>query len=495
MRTIGYARVSTREQANDSNALEQQIARLNSEGITEILTDVESGKSEDRKAFQHLMELVKSKQVDKVVLTRLDRFGRKTARTLDAIEEFKKAGVQLKFLDQELDTSTAQGKIMLEMLCALASAESHMLSDRVAKGWSHLRKTEKAIKPPFGYKVINDRYYLDDQEFLCLKDEGTTYTKADLARDTIETFLREGSVGATLQKINTKYGISKFARNDAGGNLIKHGFHWSKSGLTDWLHNPILRGHTCYLRRKERKAQDKEKWDLKYNTHLDQALLTDQEYEEIQAILAANKTNLRRGDPSERKYAVAGLIYCAECRAKMYSTCGKRRKNGEQPRYFQCRNYRERACTNKKLIKAGQVEQAILKALLDRRNDAVEELNEINRELKSASREKEIQAKLEELRETLRGLLALGSNNPAIKEAKLQIQAQIKNLEQRDKLKDLETINVDKYLESITTPEGELDTGALFSPENTINLHRLVQAVWVLEGSVVDVELSFGNDE
>jgi DNA invertase Pin-like site-specific DNA recombinase len=499
---VGYMRVSTREQARYGHSLENQEEILRLAGAEEIYKDVKSG-AKSRENLEKIMELARARQVDEVIFNYVDRFGRDTPHTITCVKELNKLGIKIKILAQDIDTTTPQGMIMVEMLSVFAAAERYMLQDRVAKGWAHLRKREKAIKPPFGFRVENDRYYLADRrgddidhsdEFLCLLADGKAYTKADLARDTIEIFLREGSVCATIQAINIKYGIRKFSRNDAGGNLLKHGFHWSKSGLTDWLHNPTLRGHTCYLRRKERKVQDKEKWDVKCDTHPDQAILNEQQYEQIRATLAANKTNLRSSSPAERKYAITGLIYCSECRAKMYSVCGKRRKNGESPRYFQCRNYRERACTNQKLIRADQVEAAILKALLDRRNDVAEELNEINQELKSSSRDKEVQAKLEELRGTLRGLIALG-NNPAIKEAKLQIQNQIKLLEQRGKLKDLEVINIDKYLESITTPEGEVDTGALFDPGNVINLHRLVEAVWVLDGSVIDVELSFGNDE
>jgi len=372
-----------------------------------------------------------------------------------------------------------------------------MLSDRVSHGWQHTRNQAKAVKPPFGYRVEADKYWLADRrdqtdaknndEFLCLISTGECLTKADLSRDTIDTFLRVKGVCATIREINTKYGIQKFSRNEAGGNLLKHGFHWSKSGLTDWLHNPILQGHTCYLRRKERKAQCEEKWDVKPNTHPDAVLLTLEQYEEIKGILAANKMNLRGGGTG-RRYAVAGLIYCADCRAKFFSVSGKKHKDGFSPRYFQCRNYSERACTNKKLIRAERVEEAIITALVNRHNYVADELNELNRELASRRRDGEVEEKLGELRTQLQGLLALG-RNPAFDLAKAQIKNQIKVLEERGKLTTIKKYSTDKFLQSLNVGD-KLDRGTLFAVENTDSLHKLIRSVSVRAGEVVAVELN-----
>ncbi|MEM6838822.1 MAG: recombinase family protein [Cyanobacteria bacterium P01_C01_bin.120] len=60
---VGYCRVSSREQSNNSSALEQQIAYVREAGAEEVLIDVESGRSgreDDRTEFQKLMKLVNS---------------------------------------------------------------------------------------------------------------------------------------------------------------------------------------------------------------------------------------------------------------------------------------------------------------------------------------------------------------------------------------------------------------------------------------------------
>lgn len=73
MRFIVCDRVSSREQAENSHALEQQLARLKAAGATEIITDVESGSKNDRLGFNCSMQIVPFRGCDQVVITRLDR--------------------------------------------------------------------------------------------------------------------------------------------------------------------------------------------------------------------------------------------------------------------------------------------------------------------------------------------------------------------------------------------------------------------------------------
>ncbi|QLE52921.1 recombinase family protein (plasmid) [Nostoc sp. C057] len=83
-RIIGYARVSSREQAEDHQALEQQIARLLKAGATEIFVEVKSGRRDDRAKLNQLIILVQLKQVDGVIVTRIDRI----ARSLPKLRQF-----------------------------------------------------------------------------------------------------------------------------------------------------------------------------------------------------------------------------------------------------------------------------------------------------------------------------------------------------------------------------------------------------------------------
>ncbi|MEH1931548.1 recombinase family protein, partial [Nostoc sp.] len=137
---IGYARVSSREQAEDTNALEQQISRLDDAGAKHILSDVEKGKKDDRPQYQELMRLVEAGKVKTVFITRIDRITRSLPTLRKIVDVFQKYDVNLVILDQKLDLSTPQGKLMLNMLGVLAEWEVDLLSERIKRGKEHQRK-------------------------------------------------------------------------------------------------------------------------------------------------------------------------------------------------------------------------------------------------------------------------------------------------------------------------------------------------------------------
>ena len=72
---VGYARVSTKHNEQLS-ALETQKNRLKAAGVSKIFTDVESGRSNGRKAFNELLQLIDKRAIKEIVVTRYDRLGR-----------------------------------------------------------------------------------------------------------------------------------------------------------------------------------------------------------------------------------------------------------------------------------------------------------------------------------------------------------------------------------------------------------------------------------
>ncbi|MFN5753469.1 MAG: recombinase family protein, partial [Pseudanabaena sp.] len=128
---IGYARVSTREQSENSHALEQQIARLKAAGATEIYSDVESGSKNSRPKFKQLIADCKLGRISEVIVTRLDRLTRSLVTLRKTVDEFNLAKVGLVALDDAIDTTTAAGKFHLNMLGSLAEMEVDRLSERV----------------------------------------------------------------------------------------------------------------------------------------------------------------------------------------------------------------------------------------------------------------------------------------------------------------------------------------------------------------------------
>ncbi len=95
MVVVGYARVSSLEQADNTDALKQQINRLKDAGATQIVQDVESGRKDDRVNLAALMERVQRGDVSEIIITRLDRISRSLPHMRKILDILKENGVNL----------------------------------------------------------------------------------------------------------------------------------------------------------------------------------------------------------------------------------------------------------------------------------------------------------------------------------------------------------------------------------------------------------------
>ncbi|WP_416666322.1 fdxN element excision recombinase XisF [Egbenema bharatensis] len=389
-RIIGYARVSTREQAIDSRALEQQIDRLKAAGATDILYDVDSGTKDNRPNFQKLKGMIERVEIDEVIVTRIDRPTRSLITLRDFIRHFEGSGVNFRILDQQIDLSTAQGKLMVNILGSLAEWEVDLLSERVRHGKEHSRKNLEAPQSyPWGYLPVDHKFKLDQTPFLCLlSDRPDNYqqlsaeedisqlpsiTVADLAKDCILIFFEQKGVTRALKAIFAKYGIAK---TQAKRNSFDRIFHWTTRGFALWLTNPVLAGHTAYCKddraNKKTTLKDPKDWRMAYNTHPDERLVTDEEQAEIKQIIASN---MRMGSgafgvtsptttqsETYRKYAYqSGLVYCAECGSRCTT---KASTNAGELAYYGCR-YAKMGCGNHRGIRKQKIEQGLIRNLVE----------------------------------------------------------------------------------------------------------------------------------
>ena len=93
-----------------------------------------SGKNTDRPSLQKLLDDVRKKNINCVIITKLDRLGRSLQNLLEIATEFKNNNVDFIVIEQHLDTSTAQGKLLFHILGAFAEFEREMIRERMQGG-------------------------------------------------------------------------------------------------------------------------------------------------------------------------------------------------------------------------------------------------------------------------------------------------------------------------------------------------------------------------
>jgi site-specific DNA recombinase len=167
---VGYARVSTHQQASEGLSLDAQRSRLESaatlRGVTlEIFSDEESGKDTNRPHFLSLLTKVKAGQIASVTVCKLDRLTRSVRDLLDLMTLFEAHGVAFISLAETIDTTTAMGRFFTVVLGAIAELERGLISDRTTAVLRHKRASGLAWNhAPYGFDKSDGRLMLNESE-------------------------------------------------------------------------------------------------------------------------------------------------------------------------------------------------------------------------------------------------------------------------------------------------------------------------------------------
>ncbi len=127
MATVAYARVSTIGQS-----LEVQIENLTKYGCEKIYQEKRSGTTADRPELKACLEYLRDGDV--LVITKLDRLARSTLHLHKIIDQLNKKNVGFKVLDQSIDTTTKEGRLMFSILASIAEFETELRKERQLEG-------------------------------------------------------------------------------------------------------------------------------------------------------------------------------------------------------------------------------------------------------------------------------------------------------------------------------------------------------------------------
>jgi DNA invertase Pin-like site-specific DNA recombinase len=165
MKSIAYLRVSTEEQAREGISLENQEARIRAFcqakdwELAEVLTDEGySGSSLERPGMQEVIQQCQKRQVDVVVIYKLDRLTR-SVRDLGYLVQdvFGKYEVAFSSIQDNFDTTTANGKLILNILGSVAQWERDIVVERTRDVMAHKRLRLKLIGAiPMGFDLDGD---------------------------------------------------------------------------------------------------------------------------------------------------------------------------------------------------------------------------------------------------------------------------------------------------------------------------------------------------
>ncbi|MDM7912277.1 MAG: recombinase family protein [Methanotrichaceae archaeon] len=169
---VGYARVSTEEQAREGVSLEAQQARIeawaqgNDTPMVGFFEDagISGSRTENREGLQKAIGMACEKRAILVVYS-LSRLSRSTKDTLALAERLEKAGADLVSLSEKIDTTSAAGKMVFRMLAVLNEFERDQISERTASALRHKKQHHRAYSPtPYGYDRVGDILVVNARE-------------------------------------------------------------------------------------------------------------------------------------------------------------------------------------------------------------------------------------------------------------------------------------------------------------------------------------------
>ena len=225
LRVATYARVSTEDQAKEGFSLDAQRDRLRAycraQGWTvakEYVDDGHSGRDAKRPAYQAMM--AERDAWDKLLVIKMDRIHRNSRNFMEMMDDLRRWGKDFVSATESLDTSTAMGRFVMDIIQRIAQLESEQIGERVYMGMAQKHKQGKGLlgfRRPYGYDYVDGKLAVNERE----------------AR-VVRRIFREYMGGATLHAIAARLNEDRVPS--------QRNRQWSKSGLRYMLRNPVYVG-------------------------------------------------------------------------------------------------------------------------------------------------------------------------------------------------------------------------------------------------------------
>ena len=172
-KAIGYTRVSTRDQADSGASLASQRTKINAYAILHDLELVEviedagySAKSLDRPGMTKLLSLIRGRKITTVVVAKLDRITRSVRDLGELIDLFQRSGVEFASVADHIDTSTASGRLVLNVMGSVSQWEREAIGERTSEALAAMRANGRRISrhAPYGYRLNGQGWVEDEHE-------------------------------------------------------------------------------------------------------------------------------------------------------------------------------------------------------------------------------------------------------------------------------------------------------------------------------------------
>jgi len=198
MRVAIYARCSTHDKGQDPELqlvpLREYCKQREFTVTGEFIDNGVSGTKDSRPELDRLLDAARKRQIDLIVCWKLDRFGRSLKQLVTALDELSSLGVGFISYQDNLDLTTAQGRLMFHIIGAMAEFERELIKERVKAGMDNAKRKGKRLgRKPIAPVTQDKIIHLHRKEpALSLRDiAGTLGLSKSLVHKTLQKFALE----------------------------------------------------------------------------------------------------------------------------------------------------------------------------------------------------------------------------------------------------------------------------------------------------------------
>lgn len=320
-RVFLYARVSTEEQAVRGLSIEAQTESLRawarSNGHKIVDTYIDAGISARKPAskrpeLQRLLADAQAGKGDLIVFTKLDRWFRNIAEYYKVQEVLEKYHVDWRTIHEDYDTSTASGRLKINIMLSVAQDEADRTSERIKAVFESKRHKLEPLtgQTPLGYKIDGKKFIKDPQTERAVEAF-------------FQTYLSSGSISEAQRSVSEQYGLN--IRYLAAHRMLENTAYKGRYYEMDGMMPPYI---------------------------------SEEEFDKIQSM----RHRMARKTTKNRTYLFSGIIFCGECGIRMSTHTAQ---HSEDYRFYNCRNRYEKVdkCSNRSNLQEKKIEEYLLSML------------------------------------------------------------------------------------------------------------------------------------
>lgn len=322
LRVALYIRVSGEEQKIKGLSLEAQQERLEEyarqQGWVVVGTYIDAAKTarkdmRKRSEFQKMINAVKRDEIDLLLFCRLDRWFRSVADYYKIMEILQTHHCDWKTTDEEYDTSTANGRLYINVKLSIAQNEADICSERISVVFDSKVQHGTVVSGncPFGYVVNEEKRLAIDPD------------AAAIVRDAFNYYESSISQRGTIRHIRETYGVN-----------------WCDATFRRMLAERLYTG--VYDSRG------------RYNENFCEPIISKEQFEHVQVLIGRNA----RSVPSGKVYIFTSVLKCAECNHNLVGYV-----TGPYY-YYRCNQHFQRGrCSHNKSVRESYVEEWLFEHL------------------------------------------------------------------------------------------------------------------------------------